>query len=132
MFGGQVYRRIRTEKSLDEVVKLAEDVFVDLGHPEPIKDGLVIAKSKHSSFWAEVEIKASFMETKSGINVIVDFEQSMQGAAWVIAVVLFFAVVMVGGIIPFIFPMTAKGKIERDINRCLERLEASLDKRDRD
>lgn len=128
MFGGQVSRRIQTEKSIDEVVKLANDYFADLGHSEVIRDRVVIEKSRHSSFWAKVEIEAEFLETSSGINVIVDFEQSMKGQAWVIAFVLFWAVAIIGSIIPFIFPILAKGKIERDINRCIDRLEASIEK----
>lgn len=127
MFGGKVYRRIRTEKSVEEVIELADDCFIGLGDSVITKDGLDIV-DRDSSFWAEVEIKASFTETQREINVNVEFDQRMTGEAWIIAAVLFFLVIGVGGLVPFIFPIVAKSRVQKDINRCIDRLEASIEK----
>ncbi len=129
MFNGDERVKIATDVGADEFEKHVKESFEPLGEVEISKRGemFITPRSSLASFFATVRIDGKISNTKEGYKVDVSYSVAPSQACWLVAVLGFLFLCMIGGGIIFAPLVIDKPNVARAVERALRDLKDSFE-----
>jgi hypothetical protein len=133
MFNGEEGIKISTGLSEDEFDEKAQEALESLGQVEITDRGVIFISPKTSmvSFLSQLTIDGKIKKTEDGYKVELRYSVSPSAACWVIAILLFCFLFMIGGAIIFGPLMFDKPNVARSVENALRDLKDSAGTRKR-
>jgi hypothetical protein len=129
MFNGVERVGIATDVGEDEFHEHVIDSFAALGEVEISKQGeiFIMPKASVASFFSTVRIDGKISKTKQGYIVDVSYSVAPSQECWLVAVLAFFCVCMIGGGIILAPLLIDKPNVARAVQRALRDLKDSFE-----
>jgi hypothetical protein len=131
MFVGEEQVSIVTDMTVDEFYDKVRQILEErLGAVEISRRGELYIRPSGSlvSFLSDVKFHGSVTKTKDGYRVWIKYTLSPSTACWVLGVVLFFCILIIGGAIIFV-PALEKSKVANAVNNALRILREETERR---